>query len=346
MTWKKVTQTNDPGDATHFGGNDINRISDLLNGVANVDSQTINSNFTFGDSRLKFVNGANTATIRSSFVNQTRSLQLPAFFDANDDTLLSNRCSAALENKTIDFSLNNVIGAATGPSGGKTGWLQCSRDTSGGAAQGLLSGIVNYRAPTVGIDDTYGSFWSYGTTTTANVQTGFHHTGTITQRGFAPYIKVKCRIGAPSTNTRLFVGWSNDFDLGADDVPFRPEDGGVMVGWRSTDTTIFVFNNSGTSATTTTASVTNTNLTRGTAVRTYEVAFLNNPNTSVNFSARVTVTSGAGVQEYQNFFDTNIPATAGGTGGLHNLAPICCASDSSTTAKAFDVFYCEVGSRR
>lgn len=44
MVWKKLLNP-DPGTATRFGGLDIDKISDLFSGVANVDEVDINSNF-------------------------------------------------------------------------------------------------------------------------------------------------------------------------------------------------------------------------------------------------------------------------------------------------------------
>lgn len=51
MTWK-IVNNGDAGDAAHYGGNDIDKVGNLFNGVANVDTVTINSSTTFQNGKL------------------------------------------------------------------------------------------------------------------------------------------------------------------------------------------------------------------------------------------------------------------------------------------------------
>ena len=52
MVWKDVNNA-DPGDVTHFGGNDFDKIADLFNDVSNVDTVKIDSIFELIASKFK-----------------------------------------------------------------------------------------------------------------------------------------------------------------------------------------------------------------------------------------------------------------------------------------------------
>lgn len=69
MVWKTVNNT-DPGTASEFGGDDIDKISNLFSGNLDVDSVDINSSFTIRDNKFSLRNPANTF----SYVFQTSAL--------------------------------------------------------------------------------------------------------------------------------------------------------------------------------------------------------------------------------------------------------------------------------
>ena len=62
MVWKQVVNS-DSGDADHFGGNDIDKISQLFSGNTDVDTVDINSNTTFRNEKFKLRNPLNTFPI-------------------------------------------------------------------------------------------------------------------------------------------------------------------------------------------------------------------------------------------------------------------------------------------
>ena len=86
MVWKTVTPVY-VGDATLFGGDDINKISDLFNGVLNVDTVDINSNFTLRSGKLRLRNPGDTFSyiVNTGAILADRTLTLPVL--AGNDTV-------------------------------------------------------------------------------------------------------------------------------------------------------------------------------------------------------------------------------------------------------------------
>ena len=85
MTWKVVTPSF-TGDAQHFGGDDgLNKVSNLFNGVLDVDTVDINSGFTIRSSKGKIRNPANTFSyiIVGAAILADRNITLP-LLAAND----------------------------------------------------------------------------------------------------------------------------------------------------------------------------------------------------------------------------------------------------------------------
>lgn len=78
MVWRTVTPSF-TGDTQHFGGVDLNKIFNLFNGLLDVDSVDINSNFTFRTGKGKIRNPANTFSysLASSAIVADRVLTLP-----------------------------------------------------------------------------------------------------------------------------------------------------------------------------------------------------------------------------------------------------------------------------
>lgn len=117
MVWKTVTPSF-TGDTQHFGGVDINKYANLFNGVLDVDSVDINSNFTFRSGKNKIRNPANTFSyiITSSPILGDYNLLLPAI--TGNDTVavlgLSQIFSAA---KTFDTHIDVKQIAAPGSPG-------------------------------------------------------------------------------------------------------------------------------------------------------------------------------------------------------------------------------------
>jgi len=100
MTWKKVTNT-DPGTAALFGGDDMDKISDLFSGVLDVDSVDINSVWKFRDNKLEISNPADTFQyrIRGAAIGLDVDLNLPLLLAS--DTVVTENFIQTLLGKTL-----------------------------------------------------------------------------------------------------------------------------------------------------------------------------------------------------------------------------------------------------
>ena len=109
MAWKKVTNA-DAGTASKFGGNDMDKISDFLSDVADVDTVKINSTFELIASKFKIrdltdetkeiVNDVSAITTMT-----TRTITYP---DANVD-LTSLAHTTGLTNGRIPFLASGIL---------------------------------------------------------------------------------------------------------------------------------------------------------------------------------------------------------------------------------------------
>ena len=100
MVWKKVINV-DSGTADLFGGDDMDKVSDLFSDV-DVDDITINSDWTFRSGKLNIRNPANTFNynIVAGAISAARTLNLPVI--TASDTLAVLGLAQTLTNKTID----------------------------------------------------------------------------------------------------------------------------------------------------------------------------------------------------------------------------------------------------
>lgn len=96
MAWKKVSN-NDPGTASRFGGDDLDKISDFLSGVSNIDTGDVNSTFNVRGTKFS-VKDSTDATKIAKFdpsgitTGTTRTYGLP---NATDTLALRGWVSAA-----------------------------------------------------------------------------------------------------------------------------------------------------------------------------------------------------------------------------------------------------------
>lgn len=107
MVWKKVNNA-DAGDADHFGGDDMDKVSDLFSGV-DVDTVDINSTTKFRKNKLRLANTANSfyTTFNSGDVSANRVIDLPT---GGDTTLLGTDSTQTVTNKTINSADNTITG--------------------------------------------------------------------------------------------------------------------------------------------------------------------------------------------------------------------------------------------
>ena len=106
MVWKKVVNA-DVGDADHFGGNDIDKISDSFSGV-DVDDFDINCDFKIRSGKLQQRNPANTFSYihTPAAITADRTLTYPLL--TGTDTLVTQDFAQTLKNKTMDDALNSI----------------------------------------------------------------------------------------------------------------------------------------------------------------------------------------------------------------------------------------------
>jgi hypothetical protein len=112
LTHKKVNNA-DPGTATKFGGNDLDKWSDWASGV-DTDDYDINSDITFRSGKRKLRNPANTFDYieTASAIAANRTVTEP-LLTANDTRVYETH-TQTLTAKTIDFDLNTVPNCFTG----------------------------------------------------------------------------------------------------------------------------------------------------------------------------------------------------------------------------------------
>lgn len=337
MVWKRVDNV-DGGDADHFGGNDIDKISALLSGDANVDVVNIDSDWTFRNRRLKLRNPANTRSLSVAVPAIASDLDISFPLVSTNDELVARVTAAELENKTIDGAKNTLLGMIKMPSSGKWGIIQAGNTIGGNVGQGLFNGFIDLPGPPVRLIDPapLGGYWRYNTGTTVDTIAGIRFAQTFTRKEFDCRFKAKFRV-PPTTghsSTRLYVGVNTDVVMEADDSPMLTTESGVMMGWRSTDSNFMVFRNSGTNSASATPSVVNTNIAKTTSVRSVEIKF-----TGGGSSVTVTLYDASVSPEtvlFTQTYTTNLPASG------FSLAPSIILMNSAGVGRDFDIFYAEL----
>ena len=104
MVWKTTGRTG--GSSTQFGGQDLDKVSNLFSGVADVDTVDINSNWSYRNLRARIRNPANTFNyiINSAAIVADRNISLPLL--GADDTFLFAANTATVTNKSMSGSTN------------------------------------------------------------------------------------------------------------------------------------------------------------------------------------------------------------------------------------------------
>jgi hypothetical protein len=342
MSFRVLGET-DNGDTTHYGGADMAKISKLFNGVSSVANVDVNSITKFRSGMLRISNPANTFTYNltgDTSLTSSVTLTLPNVA-SGVHTLVSRNSGDILTNKVINAWDNEIGGTAKHPSVRKSGSIQCGGVTGGGAGMGLLYGFQDLPAtgalPVRG-QDSFGSYWRYATTTTANTVAGIKLPARFIWKDYLPYFRAKTRVPVSAANTRQYVGLSWFTTIPASDTPLENTHSGVLVGWRSTDANIQVFRNGGTAASPMSPSVVNTGLPKTTAIRHYEITFV---KVSGAFQVNVRILNeGATSALYTSSpnFTTNLPAT--GVEGA--MSPSIVFSTTSATDTNYDVYYAEL----
>jgi len=105
MVWKKVNNA-DAGDADHFGGDDLDKVSDLFSDV-DVDDVDFNSDVQFRLGKFSLRNAGNTfgSIINSGNVTADRTITLPT---DEDTTLVGDATTQTVTNKTINATNNTI----------------------------------------------------------------------------------------------------------------------------------------------------------------------------------------------------------------------------------------------
>lgn len=244
--------------------------------------------------------------------------------------MLSGSNTANVYNKTVAAWDNNLAGTLQRPSVKKVGTIAAGGVTGGGSGMGLLYGFIDMPAiPTRGSDPTFGSYWRYNTTGTANTPTGIRVPARWILKEYLPFFRCKVR-PSTTTNTRFFFGLSYETSIPATDTPTDNPEACVLVGWRSTDSGIVVISNAGPSGGAGTSPTVTTlpNVTKASIsnqVRQFEIAF-----TSAS-SCTVRVLDGNGTSQLGSVtVTTNLPQDV--------MSPSCVLSNTTTAAVDFDFF--------
>ena len=118
MVWKKVGTTD--GTTEKFGGEDMDKISDLFSGSMDIDDVDINSDVVFRDGRNGYNNPDNTFSyiIRTSAIAAARDLTLPLLTENDTFAVLKlAQTFSALQKFSGGIDMNNTkidkIGTAT-----------------------------------------------------------------------------------------------------------------------------------------------------------------------------------------------------------------------------------------
>lgn len=90
MVWKQVVNA-DAGDADHFGGDDVDKISQLFSGYSNVDTVDFNSVVKFRQGKLTIANSGNTnvATINNASSGAV-TVSIPSTVANNDQFVMND----------------------------------------------------------------------------------------------------------------------------------------------------------------------------------------------------------------------------------------------------------------
>lgn len=331
MSIKTVSDA-DTGDSTHVGGSDWNKVARYFNGTASVINASINSDTTFANNRLKFSNGSFVSTVSTTGITGNATMAWPQPQGQTSDRLISAYSNDSIFNKAIAAWDNNIAGVLKFPTVRKFGMISGGPVTGGGAGEGLMFGFIDMpQLPTRGSDATFGSYWRYNSTATANTPTGTRVPARWIMKEYLPYYRCKFRMSA-TANTRLYFGLSYETSIPATDTPTDNPEACLLVGWRSTDSNVVIISNAGPSGGAgTTPTVTQTSITKSSMsnqVRQLEMNF-----TAAN-SCTVRILDGNATQVLAtNTITSNLPQDT--------MSPTLMASNVSGSFD-FDIFVEEI----
>lgn len=236
---RKVVNNNDPGDSTHFGGNDLDYINNYLLGVdqSSTDPVTVATTTQFRNTKLQLLNPASTFAyiINSGAINSNIGLYLPAL-TSNDTFAFQN-------------AGQNMYGVDNFPSISKEGQVNVIGNNTANIDGVLANGsmIATGGALTSVYDTTEGMTLQCTTAATANNNAGYVSSATGIGVGRTlTNMRFTARQKASATaNIRQYFGFTSLATLPISDTPLGSADSGVMVGYTSADSTWQVFNNDG-----------------------------------------------------------------------------------------------------
>jgi len=347
----------DGGTASVVGGSDWDTLVGYYKGKPNQFSPTIDSDTTYKFGRLFLRNQSDSASIniRAGATTGSFAYTFPPY-NANDDILLAG-APQAITNKTIDFSLNTIIGGGTGGGSGsstadkKWGLIQAPKNAiDGTVSQGTLAGHINVGTPINDNDPPpAGTHWQYDTGTTSNTNAGIRWASTWIRRDFNPRLKVKYRIPVSATGHQFLFGLSVDVDIDSTQAALLDTQSGILVGYRSTDANYVVIRNGGTNAQTVTPTVDDTASTSvvsksASVYRTAEIAFTNAGGTCTVTIQNIALTAPyAASTIFTKQYTTNLPAiTSPGTGGSIYLRPVMQVTNKEAVNHSLELFKMEL----
>lgn len=157
MVWKRSTNTGDAGSAPEFGGADINKIVDFIDGVNVSDSGDFVNDMKFRTNTIKIRNPGNTFSyiMTTSAIVADRTITWPLL--TGNDTLVFESHTQTLANKTLTTPVISTIintGTLTLPTATTT---IVGRDTTDTLSNKTLSGVSILDATNIVLDTTTGT---------------------------------------------------------------------------------------------------------------------------------------------------------------------------------------------
>lgn len=108
MGWKLVNNS-DAGDATHHGGDSMDKISKLFSGIADVDTVDINSEFKVRSGKFSLADSDNSHKYIFDTENLSVDRRISVPLLLADDILVTQAFIQPLTGKTIDADLNSIL---------------------------------------------------------------------------------------------------------------------------------------------------------------------------------------------------------------------------------------------
>ena len=303
-----VSNTSNAGAGTNivFGSGGTSVAANVLN-IKTVGAPT---------AMLNWANTANSGNLVSLdiYTDSTNAIAISGTPNLATNTLTVEHLATGTSVKYLDGKALVFAQGLKSPMFKKFGWYQVGITEE---INGILAGANITGTATFASDSFQGRTASKDTGTTANSRAGINAASSamvaITCRRLNP--RIKCHIKfANTTSARGYFGFSTATAIPGSDTPLASADSGVIVGFRTTDSTFQIFSNDGTAA------MVVTNIASATVNTNYHTFEIIGDDTTPKFTV---YSEGVLVAT----LTTRIPSQTAA------LVPYCVVENSTTTAK-------------